>query len=170
MPKRPAGAADGSVSGAASGAAPRAAAGEPIDERAVRALAEQWYAALDRHAELTEVTRLLVDDGLELRFPEGTFRGHQGFARWYEAVCRRFFDERHSLVGVRCTAAGTGTLVEVRVDWQARRWQPPAARSEWLGFRAHQSWLVARGPDDGAPRIRTYVCHALEPMPGSAAL
>ncbi|MGW2255020.1 nuclear transport factor 2 family protein [Kitasatospora sp. NPDC001660] len=143
---------------------------QPLTDQAVRALAERWYAALDRHDDEAEVRRFLVDDGLELRFPEGTFRGHAGFTAWYEEVCRRFFDERHELGEVRADIAGDRAWVHVRVDWWARRWNPPAARSEWLGFRADQTWVVVSGAHGEGPLIKTYTCDRLEPMPGSAEL
>ena len=57
-------------------------------------LADQWYAALDQHAPLSDVTQFLIDDGLEMRFPEATAKGHAGFAEWYRAVTNRFFDEK----------------------------------------------------------------------------
>jgi hypothetical protein len=37
--------------------------------------------------------------------------------------------------------------VEVVVNWQLRRWRPPAPRSEWLGFDAFQTWEVVRSPE-----------------------
>ncbi|GAA2752374.1 nuclear transport factor 2 family protein [Kitasatospora cinereorecta] len=149
---------------------PEATSTQPLTGPSVRALAERWYAALDRHDSSAEVSRLLVDEGLELRFPEGTFHGHRGFARWYGAVCRRFFDEEHTLGEVRAEIEGAEARVHVRVAWRARRWNPPAARSEWLGFHADQTWTVVPAEDGGGPLIKTYVCNALEPMPGSAAL
>ncbi|HEX6077557.1 MAG TPA: hypothetical protein VFZ32_20150, partial [Micromonosporaceae bacterium] len=59
--------------------------------------------------------------------------------------------------------------VKVVVNWQARIWNPPAPKSEWLGFDAYQTWVVVAGPD-GTPQIETYTVDALEPMPGSATL
>ncbi|MEU8517023.1 nuclear transport factor 2 family protein [Kitasatospora sp. NPDC048722] len=143
---------------------------QPLTAQSVRAFAERWYAALDRHDDEAEVRRFLADDGLELHFPEGTFRGHAGFRSWYEAACRRFFDERHVLREVRVDIAGDRARVHVRVDWWARHWSPPAARSEWLGFRADQTWAVVPGANGEGPLIETYTCDRLEPMPGSAEL
>ncbi|MEU2828844.1 nuclear transport factor 2 family protein [Streptomyces lavendulae] len=139
-------------------------------EHTVREFAERWYAALDRHGDLDEVKQFVVDDGLEMRFPEGTFRGHSGFARWYEAVCRRFFDEEHTVTGVRTVVDGAETSVHVQVNWQARVWNPPAATSQWLGFDADQTWSLVLDDSGTTLLIKTYVCNALKPMPGSAAL
>ncbi len=149
---------------------PEAPAIRGLTEQAVRMLAEQWYAALDRHDDLEEIKKFVVDDGLEMRFPEGTFRGHTGFAQWYRAVSDRFFDEEHTVTDTQIALDGDQARVGVLVNWQARVWSPPAARSQWLGFDAHQTWTVVAGPGGGAPLIKTYICNALEPMPGSAAL
>ncbi|MFF7408917.1 YybH family protein [Streptomyces lydicus] len=149
---------------------PEAPAVRGLTEQAVRALAERWYAALDRHDDLDEMKALVVDDGLMMRFPEGTFRGHAGFATWYAAVSHRFFDEEHTVTDTQVVVDGAQARVHVRVNWQARAWNPPAARSEWLGFDADQTWIVVAGHSGPAPLIKTYICNALEPMPGSAAL
>jgi hypothetical protein len=141
-----------------------------FDEAAIGSMVADWYAALDRHDELSSVLRYLTDSGLEMRFPETTARGHDGFAEWYKAVTNRFFDEVHTVRSVEVsnlTAARAD--VKVVVNWQARIWNPPAAKSEWLGFDAYQTWEVVAGPA-GEVQIRTYIVDALEPMPGSASL
>jgi hypothetical protein len=139
-------------------------------QQAARSMVDDWYRALDRHVELTDALGYLVDDGLEMRFPEGTSRGHSGFADWYKAVTNRFFDEAHSVTSVEFTSfAADRAAAKVVVNWQARIWNPPAAKSEWLGFDAYQTWEIVPGPQ-GAPQIKTYVVDALQPMPGSASL
>jgi len=141
-----------------------------MDETAIRTLAVEWYEALDRHADLPTTLRHLVDEGLEMRFPEATARGHAGFEEWYTAVTHRFFDEVHTVAAVDVTHSSPDHAdVTVVVNWQARIWSPPAPRSEWLGFDAYQSWVVVAGPD-GIPLIKTYQVDRLVPMPGSAAL
>ena len=139
-------------------------------EQAIRSMVADWYRALDRHVELAEALAYLVDEGLEMRFPEGTSRGHSGFADWYKTVTNRFFDEEHTVTSVEFTELATDRAsVKVVVNWKATVWNPPAAKSLWLGFDAYQTWEVVPGPQ-GAPQIKTYVVDALEPMPGSASL
>jgi hypothetical protein len=139
-------------------------------EDAIRAMVADWYVALDRHVELSEALKYLLDDGLEMRFPEATARGHSGFTDWYKAVTNRFFDEVHTV-----TSVDIGNLtadradVKVVVNWQARIWNPPAPKSEWLGFDAYQTWEVVASPG-GTPQVKTYIVDALEPMPGSTTL
>lgn len=139
-------------------------------EDAIRAMVADWYLALDRHVDLPEALMYLVNEGLEMRFPEATAKGHEGFADWYDAVTNRFFDEVHTVTSVKVDNLDADRAdVKVVVNWQARIWNPPVPKSEWLGFNAYQTWEVVAGPD-GAPQIETYIVDALEPMPGSAAL
>jgi len=140
-------------------------------EAAIRAMVVDWYRALDRHLELGEALQYLVDDGLEMRFPETTSRGHAGFADWYKAVTNRFFDEVHTVTSTEVSnLTDTSADVKVVVNWQARIWNPPAPKSQWLGFDAYQTWEVVAGPVGTVPQIKTYIVDGLEPMPGSASL
>ncbi len=141
---------------------------QPLTETSIRAFAEEWYRALDRHDDLEDVLGYLVDDGLEMVFPEGTSRGHEGFTAWYKAVTNRFFDEEHKVTAVVPAISGDRAEVQVNVNWQAKIWNPPAATSTWLGFDADQTWVVV-ATEDG-PKIKTYIVNDLAPMPGSASL
>jgi hypothetical protein len=141
-----------------------------FDESAIRGMVAEWYAALDRHDELDSVLNYLAADGLEMRFPEVTSRGHDGFAEWYKAVTNRFFDEIHVVKSVEIgSLAADRAEAKVVVNWQAKIWNPPAPKSVWLGFDAYQTWELIAGPA-GIPQIKTYIVDALEPMPGSASL
>jgi ketosteroid isomerase-like protein len=142
-----------------------------LTDDALRSAVADWYRALDRHDDVEAVLPHLVDDGLEMRFPETTSYGHSGFREWYRTVTHRFFDEEHTVTGVdidRTGPDGAVTLAVV-VNWQARIWDPPAPRSSWLGFDARQTWTVVAGAD-GRPQVLTYTVDALDPMPGSPAL
>jgi ketosteroid isomerase-like protein len=135
----------------------------------VRSFAAAWYRALDRHDDVETILPLMVDDGLKLVFPEATKHGHAGFRDWYAAVTNRFFDEVHTLREATITSStGDSAQVSVVVNWQAKIWNAPGPRSEWLGFDAYQTWTVVRGPD--GPQVGTYVVDELRPMPGSASL
>ena len=135
----------------------------------IRTTVTDWYRALDRHDELPDVLRFLVDDGLEMRFPESTARGHAGFTDWYKAVTNRFFDEAHTVTSVTIDQLDADhALIRVVVNWQASVWNPPAARSLWLGFDAFQTWELVAVDDD--VRLKTYIVDSLEPMPGSSPL
>lgn len=136
----------------------------------VQHLAVAWYKKLDIHAPLEELLPLLADETLVMNFPEGTQRGHAGFTNWYNTVTRKFFDEVHTLKQVDVQLTPEGANVKVIVNWQAHTWNPPAARSQWLGFDAYQSWVVARDPNSQQPVIVVYTVDNLKAMPGSPDL
>ena len=142
----------------------------PITEQELWDFAADWYRKLDVHVPVGEILPLLVDDGLEMRFPEATERGHAGFTNWYERVIRIFFDEMHTLKEARIVEAGPQTTAKVVVNWQAKVWNPPDAKSKWLGFDAYQTWVVQRSPQTGQLQLVTYIVDELKPMPGSASL
>jgi hypothetical protein len=142
---------------------------ESLTEAAVAQLVADWYEALDRHDPIELVLPYLARNGLAMKFPEGTLRGEEDFRNWYETVTHRFFDEVHELKDVEVALSSPiHAEVFVVVNWQARVWDPPAARSVWLGFDATQSWSVVL--QDGTVRIRDYSVDDLAPMPGSASL
>jgi hypothetical protein len=97
-------------------------------------------------------------------------RGQSEFQRWYEGVTRIFFDEIHTMKTLQITPKGDQADVQLVVNWQARRWNAPAPKSEWIGFDAAQRWIVRRSPQSQKPIIVTYIVDALTPMPGSPAL
>lgn len=140
------------------------------DDEELTQFARDWYAALDRHDPIDQVLPYLIDDGLEMVFPETTKHGHAGFREWYDAVTHRFFDEEHTVTSVERQGDDPRRVtLEVVVNWQARIWDAPEPVSKWLGFDAYQTWQVVRD-ESGRPQVATYVVDELRAMPGSAPL
>jgi hypothetical protein len=144
--------------------------GEVLSQAEIEAFVASWYRKLDIHAPPEELLPLVAEQGLEMQFPEGSISGVDAFHRWYEGVIRIFFDEVHTVTRVSTLRRAGRTLVDVVVNWQARRWRPPAPRSEWIGFYAYQQWEMIRSPVSGHPVILRYVVQELRPMPGSEPL
>jgi steroid delta-isomerase-like uncharacterized protein len=142
---------------------------QQLNETAVRDLVKNWYQLLDVHAPETDLVPLLSKSGLEMQFPEGLLHGIEDFRRWYETVTHTFFDEKHVVKEVNVTLAGDRAEVNLIVNWQARRWRPPIAQTDWLGFDAYQRWTVILNAA-GQPVIVSYIVDRLEPMQKSVAL
>lgn len=141
-----------------------------MTEAAIKELANKWYHLLDVHAPVTEFLPLLHPD-LRMVFPEATLVGPGAFSEWLAGVVRLFFDEHHIVKEVKADFTSPDTAnVKVVVNWQTKRWKPPAANSEYLNFMAYQTWVVKASPQTGEPVIATYVVERLEAQPGSAAL
>ncbi len=147
----------------------RSAAGGALMREEIEDFAADWYRKLDIHAPSDALVAMVADD-VELQLPEGPVRGAEAFRAWYEGVIRIFFDEIHVLERVTVSWKEQRALVRVLVNWQARRWSPPAARSQWIGFDADQEWEMVRSAATGRPVIARYVVNALTPMPGSPPL
>jgi hypothetical protein len=141
---------------------------EALTEAEVQKLAEDWYKALDVHVPVEECLPMLSESNLEMVFPEGTLQGQDAFKDWYKTVTHKFFDEVHVLKEVSSSIQGDNADVKVVVNWQAKVWNPPDAKSKWLGFDAYQTWVVSK--ENGKAVISKYVVDNLEPMEGSATL
>lgn len=141
----------------------------PFSRARIEAFVADWYRKLDIHAPAEELVSLVVD-GVEMQFPEGAIRGVEEFQTWYEGVIRLFFDELHAVTHVGIAWRDDRYLLDVVVNWQARRWRPPAPRSEWIGFDAFQRWEVIASPASGQPVVVRYIVDELQPMPGSPPL
>jgi hypothetical protein len=150
----------------------------------VRAFVYEWYRKLDAHADVKQYVPLLSDSELEMVFPEATLRDVEAFSAWYcgkpakfslPGVTNIFFDEMHELKRVDVSITGTDTastwqaIVLIVVKWEAHRWTPPKAKSEYLGFDAWQRWVLKIG-QGGAMVVTQYVVDKLEKLEGSADL
>jgi hypothetical protein len=142
----------------------------PLTNLEANQLVYNWYKKLDVHAPVEEVLPLLMSEGLEMRFPEGTLRTLEDFKGWYSKVTNLFFDEVHDMKMLNIELDGETATVKLVVNWQARIWVPPSAKSKWLGFDAHQTWIVKRDKKTGKAVVATYIVDFLDPMEGSAPL
>ena len=135
----------------------------------IEAFVADWYRKLDIHAPAEELISMVADQ-VEMQFPEGTVRGVEEFRAWYEGVIRLFFDELHTVTRVGIAWRDDRYRLDVVVNWQARRWNPPAPRSEWIGFDAYQRWEMIPSPTSGRPVVVRYIVDELRAMPGSPPL
>lgn len=140
-----------------------------LTEAAVKQLVDDWYHALDVHVPFEEIVPLVASSGLEMFWPEGPTYGVDGFKGWYDRVTRTFFDEVHTMKDLAITPRGDEADVKLVVNWQAKVWNPPDAKSKWLGMDARQTWVV-RLSDDGRAVIQKYVVDGLDLMEGSSTL
>jgi ketosteroid isomerase-like protein len=144
----------------------------PLTQDEAQRFMERWYLELlDTHAPSDELAACVADDA-EMRFPEVTVYGIDAFRDWYDRIVTTFFDEVHTITRNEATVAPDGQSAEVKVDvnWQAKVWIPPAAKSQWIGFDAGQTHEVRRSPKTGEPMIQVYGVDTFVPMEGSSNL
>ena len=139
-----------------------------LSEAAVKKLVDDWYLALDVHAPVETLVPMVASNGLEMYWPEGPTFGVDEFKGWYDRVTKTFFDEVHTMKDLVITPRGEEADVKLVVNWQARVWNPPDAKSKWLGMDARQTWVVRS--EEGRPVIQKYVVDGLDLMEGSSTL
>jgi hypothetical protein len=130
------------------------------------------YEGFDVHASNEVMLSYLADEGLEMRFPEATLRGHREFTAWYDRIVHTFFDEVHTLsnTDIQVAPDGTRAVAKLLGEWHASRWNAPLPKSERLMMRADQTWTIVRSPESGKAVIVTYTVNSLTPLPGSVEL
>lgn len=140
-----------------------------LTNESIEQLAIDWYRKLDVHAPMVEVLPMLIDEGLEMVFPEATVYGYAGFEGWFQRVIRIFFDEVHTVKSTESTIDGDTASVKVVVKWEASVWNAPDAYSKRITLDAYQTWEVKAGENDTV-LITKYTVDDLKYYEGSATL
>jgi hypothetical protein len=142
----------------------------PLTQSELEEFAADWYKKLDVHDPVDEYAPLLAED-VELRFPEATVKGFEGYSGWYDRVINIFFDEVHTVKEVKIiSSTPEKTDIKVVVKWEASVWKPPAPYSERIVLDAYQTWIVKRSPATQKPVISVYIVDELKYYEGSATL
>lgn len=140
-----------------------------LTKESIQTLTEDWYKKLDVHAPMVEVLPMLIDDGLEMVFPEATVYGWAGFEGWFQRVIRIFFDEVHTVKSVESDIDGDTATCKVVVQWEASVWNSPDAYSKRIKLDAYQTWGIKESAE-GKPQITLYTVDELKYHEGSAEL
>ncbi|GAA2318805.1 hypothetical protein OKJ48_31315 [Streptomyces kunmingensis] len=120
---------------------------------------QHWYSILSSHEPVEELLAHVVDDGLEMIFPERTLRGHADFRDWYKVVGESFGPQSHIVEKLRTDEHDGLVDIEVTVVWTAKN----LPDGQVSALRIEQSWQLVRDPADGTLRIRTYRVGDLDP-------
>lgn len=139
---------------------------EPLTNGEVQRLVYAWFRGITDKVGLDELLTMLSSTDLEMCFPEVTIRDREGFQRWYEDVTGIFFDQVHDVKLLAIDPNGSQAQVSLIVNWRARKWEPPAARSDWQSVNVQQNWTVKRAADDGRPVIAGYYVGSFDPVQG----
>jgi len=139
-----------------------------LTQESIHEMAKVWYEKLDVHAPMVEILPYLVDDGLEMVFPEATVYGWPGFEGWYQGVIRIFFDEIHTVKVCDSVIDGDSAVTKVVVQWEASVWNPPAEKSARIVLDAYQTWEIVL--QDGTPKVKRYIVDELKYHEESAEL
>jgi hypothetical protein len=142
----------------------------PLTQAEVQRFAKDWYLKLDVHAPMVGLLPMLVEEGLEMKFPEATLRSLAEFESWYQRVIRIFFDEVHEVKKCDVTVSDNQAKADIIVKWEANVWNPPEDKSKRIKLDAYQTWIVRRSAQTGQPVIVSYSVDDLKYYEGSARL
>ncbi|GLX52587.1 hypothetical protein Shyhy01_55370 [Streptomyces hygroscopicus subsp. hygroscopicus] len=127
--------------------------------REAAAFVQHWYDILSSHEPVEDLLPFVIDDGLEMVFPERTLHGHADFREWYAAVGEAFGPQSHIVEKLRTDEHEGHVDVEVTVVWTAKNLSDGSVSA----LRIEQTWQLVRDPADGSLRIRTYHVGDLNP-------
>jgi hypothetical protein len=156
---------------------------EAISESQIEEFVNAWFLALDQHVPTAEISKL-VDDNVQMIFPEKTLHGIGDFQAWYAGgaysdgeqapgVINIFFDEDHNVASMESEAGGDQVNVRVVVAWQASMFIPPAAKSKRVVLDATQDWTLVKSDKNPYGLVITSYNAMAEPFvyaPGFARL
>jgi hypothetical protein len=144
----------------------------PLSELEVRQLAEDFYAKLDRHAPVAELTPFLAfaDPCFKMEFPNSTLQNQEEFDQWYESAINTFFDEIHAVEEISVKAQAERADVNAIIHWEGSTWKAPDAYNQRIIADAQHTWVVVRSPDTFKPIYQSYVVHKLDFAAGSSKL
>ncbi|MFD7164389.1 nuclear transport factor 2 family protein [Streptomyces violascens] len=125
----------------------------------IAAFVQHWFDILSSHEPVEELLAHIVDDGLEMAFPERTLRSHADFREWYEAVGEAFTDQSHVVERLDVSEDSTGVDISLTVVWTAKQTSDGSVSS----FRIGQTWRLVREAGTGRPLISGYRVGDLNP-------
>ena len=125
----------------------------------IAAFVQHWFDILSSHEPVEELLAHIVDDGLEMAFPERTLRSHADFREWYEVVGEAFTDQSHVVERLDVTEDNTGVDISLTVVWTAKQTSDGSVSS----FRIGQTWRLTREAGTGRPLITGYRVGDLNP-------
>jgi hypothetical protein len=131
----------------------------------VQELVYEWFRQITDKVPVEQMLAMLDLNDLEMKFPDATLRNEADFRNWYKIVTGLFFDQVHDVKLLAVDLQGAEANVTLIVNWQARTWKPPAAKSEWQGWYIHQRWHVRWGAQIGKPVVARYIVGQFDPPP-----
>ena len=135
-----------------------------LTELIIKSFVFDWFKMLDNHVDVSDVVSVLSNDKLMMNFPEATYTSIDGFIEWYNKVTNCFFDEIHDLKMIDIVINCDEATINLIVNWQTKTWEPPAAKSIWMGYDCYQKWIVTKANDKIV--IKEYIVEKLVPMLG----
>jgi len=135
----------------------------------VKKLLYTWYKSIDNHVSVSELIPMLYAGDLEMHYPEGIVKTQEGFISWYNNYVNQFFDGEHNVKMMDIEIKGETAITKLLLNWQTLIWNPPEARSKWIGCDIYETFGLIRDKRSSNAVINLFIVDKVELMEGSAS-
>jgi hypothetical protein len=109
------------------------------------------FFMFDKHLPVENFLKILVNNGLNMQFPDATLKNSEDFKKWYAGVGDAIKNQTHTVKSLEVSYGPENLLlVHVIVHWQAEN-----IKGEYISFLADQNWTLVE--EDGNLKIRDYL-------------
>lgn len=115
-----------------------------INENLAIGMVYQWFSLFDRNASSDQFLPFILNDGLEMKFPERTLRSHADFNDWYSGIQKTIKSAGHKLSNVEFKQVD---LVESEISLNVV-WSAETFKGEKIVLKVHQIWRIIEATKD----------------------
>ena len=123
-------------------------ADDPLTEVEVKQVILTFWRLDEGKSHLVDLMEVTAPD-LEISMGEFAWHGYRGLEDHMTGSKAHYFEPKSISVEV----SGTEAIVKSEVQWNARQWAFPAARSEEIRAIYSHTWKVRRSPQSGKPVV-----------------
>ncbi|NME67372.1 NAD(P)H-dependent oxidoreductase [Flammeovirga aprica] len=128
---------------------------EADPEQKIKDFIKDWFAQFDVLGDEGYFTNHLLKETV-LKFPEGEFRGHEGFKEWYDGIRKTIKpDNKHTIKSIVVTESNGLYNVDLNVSLEAE-----TVSGEALNLNVKEDWKVEITRDDRM-KIHEYIVQPL---------
>jgi hypothetical protein len=126
----------------------RMSANKPLTEEEVKQLILSFWKMQEEKAHLVDLMELTAPD-LEISMGEFAWHGYRGLEDHQMGSKDQFFDQHFEPRSISVELSGDEASVKTEVEWTARHWSFPAAKSQEIKATYSHTWKVRRLADTG---------------------
>jgi hypothetical protein len=123
-------------------------ANEPLSEEEVQQLILTFWKMQEQKAHLVDLMEVTAPD-LEISMGEFAWHGYRGLDEHQMGSKAQFFDQHFEPRSISVELSGEEATVKSEVQWNARHWRFPAAKSQEIKAIYSHTWRVRRSPETG---------------------
>jgi hypothetical protein len=124
----------------------------PLTEQEVEQLILTFWKMQEGKARVVELMEVTAPD-LEISMGEFAWHGYKGLEDHQMGSKAQFFDQKFEPRSISVEVSGVEAKVKSEVQWNARHWTSPAAKSQEVRAIYNHTWIVRRSPDTGKPVV-----------------